>query len=231
MKYLLRTGKADTLTTFGYEPDWSPVGDKILLLDRMITSRYLITVSATTSDTSLIRGGGIVDGAVWSPAGDEIVAHASEGMVAVAYPSGDLTSIPCTDPDQSTCAGVTPCWSPDGDWLAFRDGARLLRLPRTGGAATILIEGPHDLIAPRWSPDGRWVVFAMQDSGSTDWHLWAGDLLGQSQGLRRITASDTTCHSQPCSDYDPCWSPDGTQIYFSSTRGGQKAIWRIDFKP
>ncbi len=230
VKCLLRTGAIDTLTTFGYEPDWSPINDNILILDRRYANRYLTTVSAATGDTGAIRGGGFLDGAVWSPDGDEIVAHASDGLVAIAYPAGDLAAIPCGDPDYSTCAGITPCWSPDGNWIAFRDGARLLRVPQNGGSAEVVIEVSNDIISPRYSPDGRWIVFSMQESGSADWHLWVVDVSGGNPERRRITATDSTCHSGTCSDFDPYWSPDGNQIYFSSTRGGQMSIWRITFK-
>lgn len=230
VKCLLRTGAIDTLTTYGYEPDWSPVNDRILFLDRRFDTRYLATVSAATGDTNRILGGGFLDGAVWSPDGDKIVAHASEGLVTMGYPSGDLAPVPCTDPDYSTCAGITPCWSPDGNWIIFRDGARLLRVSRNGGNAEVVLETSTDVLSPRYSPDGRWIAFAMQESGSADWRLWVVDISGGNREPRRITATDSTCQSGTCSDFDPYWSPDGTQIYFSSTRGGQKTIWRIGFK-
>jgi dipeptidyl aminopeptidase/acylaminoacyl peptidase len=230
VKCLLRTGAIDTLTTFGFEPVWSPVSDNILILDRRFDTRYLATVSAATGDTAAIRGGGFLDGAVWAPDGNEIVAHASDGLVTITYPAGDIAAVSCGDPDYSTCAGITPCWSPDGNWIAFRDGARLLRVPKTGGRAEVILEVANEIINPRYSPDGRWIVYAMQEAGSTDWRLWAIDISGGNREPRRITGTDSTCHSGTCSDFDPYWSPDGRQIYFSSTRSGQKAIWRIGFK-
>ena len=71
---------------------------------------------------------------------------------------------------------------------------------------------------PRWlrknaiSPDGKQIAFA-----------YKGDIyLVASEGgrARQITTN-------PAYDSDPVWTPDGTQLYFSSWREGSKDIWRV----
>jgi dipeptidyl aminopeptidase/acylaminoacyl peptidase len=75
---------------------------------------------------------------------------------------------------------------------------------------------------PQVSPDGKWIVFVVSSTDleanrrRTD--LW---LVGtDGAGLRRLT-------SDPASDVNPCWSPDGKTIWFLSTRSGSSQVWRI----
>ncbi|MBM3312455.1 MAG: S9 family peptidase, partial [Candidatus Aminicenantes bacterium] len=75
---------------------------------------------------------------------------------------------------------------------------------------------------PAASPDGKWIVFTLRETdleanrSRTD--LWITDLEGRT--LRRLT-------SHPAADFNPRWSPDGTSIYFLSTRSGSSQVWRI----
>jgi len=86
----------------------------------------------------------------------------------------------------------------------------------------------HDLVAmdrisdPKVSPDGKWVVFVLRKTdlnanrGRTD--LW---LVGENgAGLRQLT-------TDPASDDNPRWSPDGKSIFFLSTRSGSSQVWRL----
>src|SRR6187455_77840 len=83
----------------------------------------------------------------------------------------------------------------------------------------------HDMLAmdrisdPQVSPDGKTVVFVSRvtdlaaNRGLND--LW---LVGtDGAGLRRLTSHSAT-------DVNPRWSPDGTTIYFLSTRSGSSQI-------
>ncbi len=87
----------------------------------------------------------------------------------------------------------------------------------------------HDLWAmdrvsePQASPDGRLVVFQLRvtdlaaNKGRTD--LWLVGIDGT--GLRRLT-------SHEANDTNARWSPDGSTIYFLSTRSGSSQVWRIN---
>lgn len=75
---------------------------------------------------------------------------------------------------------------------------------------------------PRLSPDGRRVLYSVR---STDWAgnrgvtaLWVVEADGTS---RRLAASDGGAASGR-------WAPDGSGIYFLSSRGGSSQVWRMD---
>jgi dipeptidyl aminopeptidase/acylaminoacyl peptidase len=86
----------------------------------------------------------------------------------------------------------------------------------------------HDLLAmdrisePRPSPKGDRVVFVVRTTdleanrGRTD--LWRVNADGS--GLSRLT-------SDPASDNNPRWAPDGQSVYFLSTRSGSSQVWRL----
>jgi len=86
----------------------------------------------------------------------------------------------------------------------------------------------HDMLAmdrisePAVSPCGKWMVFTLRTTdleanrGRTD--LWMTNLEGKT--LRRLTTN-------PASDFNPRWAPDGRAIYFLSTRSGSSQVWRL----
>jgi Tol biopolymer transport system component len=107
--------------------------------------------------------------------------------------------------------------------LAFRRGGSPLKqltwLDRRGERIADLAE-PADYAEPVLSPDGTRVaisVFEPPTSGA-----WASDiwLLDVSTGARTRLTFDKAA------DFEPVWSPDGTQIVFASTRGGQLDLYR-----
>lgn len=73
------------------------------------------------------------------------------------------------------------------------------------------------------SPDGTRVVFVLRetdmeaDKGRTD--LWIMNADGT--GIRRLT-------TDPANDSGPVWAPDGSSIYFLSTRSGSSQVWRVE---
>ena len=75
---------------------------------------------------------------------------------------------------------------------------------------------------PAVSPDGKWVAYTLRTTdiaanrGRTD--IWLAAVDGSS--VRRLTAA-------PESEASPTWSPDGSYVYFLSSRGGRSQVWRI----
>lgn len=122
-----------------------------------------------------------------------------------------------------------PCWSPDGQWLAFvaQDmGSATIDLYRTSLANP---NGDPDALErltnddaqeswPAYSPDGGWIVYAadlsLMDFGAAT-ELRIIDLTTQ-----EIT--NLTSNGPELAEAAPDWSPDGAQIVFQAAELGSQ---------
>ncbi len=112
-------------------------------------------------------------------------------------------------------------WSPDGNALVFER----YQWMEAGGARTVAIHmldlktrqvrtlpGSEGLFSPRWSFDGRYIVAMTADQTK----LLLFD--SQTQQWRELKV--------PSADF-PCWSRDGTYIYFETNFEGNRAVFRV----
>lgn len=68
--------------------------------------------------------------------------------------------------------GDDPAWSPDGSWVYLRRGDRIVRVARTGGAATAVANTERGR-APAVSPDGSQLAFSRRKPQlTTDYDIW-----------------------------------------------------------
>jgi len=98
---------------------------------------------------------------------------------------------------------------------------------RAGAAGTHPFD-VRDLIAfdrlsdPQVSPDGRSIVFTVSsldmDANRRRTDLWIVHADGTD--LRPLT-------SNPAADANAAWSPDGSTVFFLSTRGGSSQVWKL----
>jgi len=105
-------------------------------------------------------------------------------------------------------------------------------LPISGGSPTQAQEthpfNAHDLWAvdrvssPEVSPDGSWVVFSIsrldEAANRRRSDLWMVGTDGK--GLRPLT-------THPAGEFNARWAPDGSGVFFLSTRSGSSQVWRI----
>jgi TolB protein len=112
----------------------------------------------------------------WSPDGSTIVfvsdRHADIDMNLIGTDEGDLgiyvmerdgSNIRRLTEDAAT--GVSPAWSPDGQWIAFAfaagrdDKAQIYVINPDGSNQRRLTNDPPASGRPTWSPDGREIAF------------------------------------------------------------------------
>ncbi len=100
-----------------------------------------------------------------------------------------------------------PCFSPDGEWIAFSMSGSIWKVRVDGGDAHELTANPTYDSSPAWSPDGRWIAYTA-DQGYRSVNLRLLDTrTGESSWL---TEGDHL-------NLDPVWSPDGSALLYVAT--------------
>ncbi|MBM3783020.1 MAG: hypothetical protein FJW30_01605 [Acidobacteria bacterium] len=100
-----------------------------------------------------------------------------------------------------------PCFSPDGEWIAFSMAGSIWKIPREGGTAEQLTANKTYDSSPVWSPDGRYIAYTA-DHAYLHVRLMLLDL--QTGESRALTQGESV-------NLDPAWSPDGKSIVYVST--------------
>jgi TolB protein len=129
-----------------------------------------------------------------------------------------------------------PHWSPDGRMIAFSSnhsvGHQVYVVDVASGHERRLSSLVGGGCEPRFSRDGRRVVYVSRGHMRPTSTLVAQDL---------ATGEETTLVSWPALNYDPVYSPDGSELAFASNVTGQYVIyrqrlsdgqaWRVTFAP
>jgi hypothetical protein len=111
----------------------------------------------------------------WSPDDKELVFE-GDGKVQVYEIEKDHARIVAT--------GTKPTWSPDGNWIAFRDGNYFYAIHPSGEGKKKLFHKTRTYAGSFWSPDGRFVAYVHQDFLALDvefYHLMVRRLKDNSE--------------------------------------------------
>lgn len=117
---------------------------------------------------------------------------------------------------------IEPCWSPDGQWIAFasdRSGNYDIWVVSAAGerdSVRQLTDTPEDESTPAWSPTGEFIAFAREGVG-----IFAADSVGRAE--YQVTSNG--------SDSSPTWSDDASMMAFSRSESGGRNIWVTDDLP
>jgi Tol biopolymer transport system component len=152
-----------------------------------------------------------------------ILAAASTLALAGAGVGGQPAALPAVvDPFPRGLTGVLVFQSD----RAGRDA--IYRLDLAAGRVSPLSGSPQWSEGnPRWSPDGTRIVFksnrahyegARPETGTPDFDLWVMNADGS--GRRRLT-------TDPATEEDPGWFPDGRSLVFSSDRDSRGDLYRL----
>jgi len=120
---------------------------------------------------------------------------------------------------------VHPAWAPDASRVAYHSSLRkgIWTMAVAGGAARqVAASGSR----PAWSPDGQWIAFQSDE--------WVSELAQPGSHLLLVPADGsappralTTAGDPPGGHGAPRWSPDGTAIYFASSRNRLTTYWSV----
>jgi Tol biopolymer transport system component len=214
-------------------PQWSPDG-KWIAFDSELdgqTDIYLIDVK-TGERRNLTEHPSSDRFYDWSPDSTKILMVSNRGDAAGINPSIYVLNIAeNSEPVQLTSAdsvNVLASWSPVGDKIAFtstRDGnAEIYVMDSTGGNVTRLTDNEKFDGFPIWSPDGSRIAYISLDGlGETqNPEIYIMDSDGSNQrNLSNHPAQDGF-------NWEFYWSPDGSQIMFTTDRDGNLEIYIMD---
>lgn len=218
----------------GFNPDWSPDGER-LAFDASFDGPRRIWTALADGPTPLRISHDESDAAIhthpkWSPDGRWIVYQRQERNIS------DICVVPAQGGEpiwitRDEANDLTPTWTPDGKAVVFAsDQGGPVNLwmiaidPRTGqakGDPVQITAGSEEYLFPAVAPDGLTLahtsVRVVEDLWWVETNPHTGEWLSGPAPL--LTSSR--------SDNQPAMSPDGATVVFASNRSGDIDLWTL----
>lgn len=226
-----------TPKTIETEPSWSPDGSRLAFASGPADSleSELFTTDAGGGDLQRItRFGSAVNSVSWAPSGDKLVFFTLKDFADFdGIPPAELYTIGTDGKDARRLTDdlqiqTDPFYSPDGKRLVYAQWRAVkgqegvfdiaLKFARADGShprSLTSISAKRDTFNASWSPDGKYLAFEIAGSrplgrdGGRQSDLAVIGVNGK--GEHRLTSTRSI-------ETNPVWSPDGTQIAFTSDR-------------
>ena len=198
-------------------PRWSPLGDKIIYTSYKRGGPMIYIKDLATGKVRRVSARkGLNIGAGWAPDGKKVAITMSHGGNPDIY-TIDLAGKIINRITNHWGIDVSPTFSADGNKMAFvsnRSGSPQIyvRDLLQGREERLTFEGNYNT-SPNWSSLDR-ITF----SGVSDGSVNICTIDPDGRRLRRLTENQGN-------NEDPCWSPDGRYIVFSSNREGKYHLY------
>ncbi len=212
-----------------FDPAWSPDGTKIAFTRGTGFEAEVYVVNSDGSGVVNVTNRAGYDAMpAWSPDGTKIAfTSIRDGYQEIDVMNADGSAVArLTYASEMTTA---PAWSPDGTRIAFSaysygDGFLHMYVMNADGSGVTELAGGGD--SPRWSPDGTKIAFEALVCNNwffCDYYVSSDIYLMNADGSALTRLTDTAAW-----DSRPAWSPDGTEIAFSSDRDGNFEIYLMN---
>ncbi|MEN8373923.1 MAG: peptidase S9 [Gemmatimonadota bacterium] len=198
------------------------------------TGRVIKRIASSDTDQHIDALSFLESTGTWSPDGSQfafvVIADGDHQLAVADVERGSFER-------RITVPGVTamrdPAWSPDGRHIAVtgvEGGISDLYVidVETGEARQITDDRFADIHAA-WSPDGRTIAFVSDRGPQTDFQRLAyGNMR---LAFADVESGDVTMLElfEQAKHINPQYSPDGSELYFISDRGGFSDIYRYEF--
>jgi TolB protein len=149
----------------------------------------------------------------WSPDGTKIVfASIRDGKPLVGVMNGDGSS------QKILAAGKSPCWSRDGQRIAFARDGQIWVMNSDGSDIHQITNSDTVKSGPSWSPDDKQMVFILyRNSGSqTDPQPQMGIMNSDGTNQRILTTEHRT---------NLCRQPDGSETFLAPAPDTNAPAW------
>lgn len=196
--------------TITLSPSWSPSGDKMIYTSFRNSKTVLFMHDLQTGSlTRLSERKGLNISAAWMPSGEEIALTLTISGNPDIFLM-DLHGKIVKRLTKNWGIDVSPTFSPNGKKMAFvsnRSGSPQIHVLNlvTNQIERLTFEGAYNT-SPVWSKLDR-IAYAGSTNGNFDIYTISSD----GRNLQQIS------HNQRDNE-DPCWSPDGRYMAFSSNR-------------
>ncbi|MFQ6615603.1 MAG: TolB family protein [Fidelibacterota bacterium] len=190
--------------------------EEVAILDRSGRLQPVVQRSLTKVENAFSRGESAV---VWAELHPHPRFSATIYSDLMKYDLTTTNARTLTRNARLTCPDLSPDQSRVAAVQTDLPTTRLVTVDmETGKVSTVLNIPGATLLNPRWSPEGNRLTFSLKDSSGQQ-NIAVMDV---TSGRWRYLYSPDAYH-----DNNPCWTPDGRFVLYTSERSGVFNIWAV----